>query len=114
MLTVHHTPAISLTTSSSRDIEADALILPVFEDDTLKDETDLDTASGGEIAAALARREVTGKAYDSSSRPCAAGRARECCSSEPARVPNSPLMVCGARRPRPDSRRANAASPASP
>ena len=64
MLTVHHTPAITPTTRTPREIETDLLIFPVFEHDTLKDEADLDTASGGEIAAALARREVTGKAYD--------------------------------------------------
>ena len=64
MLTVHHTPAITPTTRTPREIETDLLIFPVFEHDTLKDEPDLDTASGGEIAAALARREVTGKAYD--------------------------------------------------
>jgi len=64
MLTVHHTPAITPTIRTPREIETDLLIFPVFEHDTLKDEPDLDTASGGEIAAALARREVTGKAYD--------------------------------------------------
>jgi leucyl aminopeptidase len=64
MLTVHHTPAIALTTSTPRDIETDLLVFPVFEHDTLEDETDLDSASGGAIAAALARREVTGKAYE--------------------------------------------------
>ena len=64
MLTVHQTPSITLTTKCSRDIEADLLILPVFEDDPLTDEPDLDSASGGELSAALARREVTGKAYD--------------------------------------------------
>src|SRR5687767_3756338 len=65
MLTVHQTPAIALTAKPSRDIETELLILPVFEDDSLSEETDLDTASGGELAAALKRREVTGKAYDS-------------------------------------------------
>ena len=64
MLKVHHTPAITPTTRTSREIETDLLVFPVFEHDTLTDETDLDAASGGEIAAALARREVTGKPYD--------------------------------------------------
>jgi leucyl aminopeptidase len=64
MLTVHQTPSITLTTKCSRDLEADLLILPVFEDDPLTDEADLDSASGGALSAALARREVTGKAYD--------------------------------------------------
>lgn len=62
MLTVHHTPVVALTTRASGDIEADLLIFPVFEDDTLADEPDLDAASGGEIAAARARGEITGKA----------------------------------------------------
>jgi leucyl aminopeptidase len=64
MLTAHQTPAIALTTRSSRDIEADLLIFPVFEDDTLADEADLDGASGGEVAAARARGELKGKAFD--------------------------------------------------
>ena len=61
MLTVHRTPVIALTTRASSDIEADLLIFPVFEDDTLADEADLDAAAGGEIAAARARGEITGK-----------------------------------------------------
>ena len=64
MLTVHHTPAIALSSRASRDIEADLLILPVFEDDSLQDEADLDAASGGDLAAALSRREITGKAFE--------------------------------------------------
>ena len=61
MLTVHQTPAIVLTTRASSDIEADLLVFPVFEDDTLADEADLNAASGGEVAAARARGEITGK-----------------------------------------------------
>ena len=64
MLTVHRTPAIALTTRSSRDIETDLLIVPVFEDDTLADEADLDGASGGEVANARARGELKGKAFE--------------------------------------------------
>ena len=64
MLTVHQTPAIALTTRPSRDIETDLLIFPVFEDDTLEDEADLDGASGGEVATARARGEIKGKAFD--------------------------------------------------
>ena len=64
MPTVHRTPVIALTTNASNDIEADLLVFPVFEDDTLADEADLDAASGGEIKAARARGEITGKAFD--------------------------------------------------
>jgi len=61
---VHQTPAIALTTKPSREIETDLLIFAVFEDDTLTDEADLDGASGGEVASARARGELTGKAFD--------------------------------------------------
>ena len=64
MLIAHQTPAITVTTRSSRDIETDLLIVPVFEDDTLTDESDLDAASGGEVGAARARGEIGGKAFD--------------------------------------------------
>jgi leucyl aminopeptidase len=64
MLTVHQTPSITLATKPSREIETDLLILPIFEDDSLQDETDLQVASDGALAAALARREVTGKPYE--------------------------------------------------
>jgi leucyl aminopeptidase len=61
MLTAHQTPSVTPTTRAARDLEADLLILPVFKDDTLTDEPRLDEASGGALAAALARREVTGE-----------------------------------------------------
>ena len=64
MLTAHHIPAIVLTARSSREIETDLLILPVFEDDTLADEADMDSASGGEVTSARGRGELKGKAFD--------------------------------------------------
>ena len=64
MMTVHQTPAVALTTKASRDIETDLLVVPVFEDDTLTDEADLDGASGGEVARARTRGELMGKPFD--------------------------------------------------
>ncbi len=64
MHTVHKTPAVSVTTRSSRDIDTDLLIFPVFEDDDLADEPELDAASGGDIGRIRARGEFKGKAYD--------------------------------------------------
>ena len=64
MLTAHHTPTIVLTARLSRDIETDLLVFPVFEDDTLADEADMDGASGGEVSSARARGELKGKAFD--------------------------------------------------
>ncbi|MDA1183239.1 MAG: leucyl aminopeptidase [Acidobacteria bacterium] len=63
MLTVHQTPDVTLTARASRDIEADLLILPIVENAALADEPELDTASGGEVEAARARGEITGKAF---------------------------------------------------
>jgi leucyl aminopeptidase len=63
MLTVHQTPEVSLAARPSSDIETDLLIFPVFEDDALDDEPGLDAASGGEVNAARARGEITGKAF---------------------------------------------------
>ena len=64
MHTVHKTPAIALTARASRDLDADLLVLPVFEDDDLADEAALDEATGGDIAAARGRGEFRGKPYD--------------------------------------------------
>ncbi len=61
MLTVHQTPDVTLTARASNDIEADLLVFPVFDDDALADEPGLDAASGGEVGAAQARGEITGK-----------------------------------------------------
>ena len=64
MPTAHKTPAISVTARPSHDIETDLIVIPVFEDDDLSDETALDAASGGDIGRARARGEVKGKPYD--------------------------------------------------
>jgi len=59
--TVHRTPSVGVTSRSSRDIETDILVVPVFKDDILPEERDLDAASGGEIAGARARGEFKGE-----------------------------------------------------
>jgi leucyl aminopeptidase len=64
MQTVPETPAISPTTSSPDAIEADLLIIPVFEDDKPDDVSDLDSASSGQVSSARARGEFTGKAFE--------------------------------------------------
>ena len=64
MQTVPETPAITSTTNPLQTIEADLLIIPVFEDDDPADLADLDAASGGHIASARARGEFTGKAFE--------------------------------------------------
>jgi leucyl aminopeptidase len=61
---VHRTPPIGVVSTPSPDIETDFLVLPVFEDDILADEAELDTASDGEIAGARARGEFKGTPYE--------------------------------------------------
>jgi leucyl aminopeptidase len=64
MQTVHRTPDIRVTAQPTRDIDTDLLLIPIFEDDTLDDERDLDAAASGEVAAARAREELKGHPYD--------------------------------------------------
>src|SRR5258705_12388849 len=64
MQTVHKTPAVTLTARKTREVDADLLVIPVFEDDNLGDEPDLDRASGGEYAGACQRREFRGKPFE--------------------------------------------------
>src|SRR5258705_5153532 len=61
---VHKTPAVTATARKTRDLDADLLIIPVFEDDNLSDEPDLDRASGGEYGGARQRREFTGAPFE--------------------------------------------------
>ena len=64
MQTVHRTPALRVISGASREIEADLLIVPVFEDDTLTDEAELDAATGGEVAGSRSRGEFKGKSCE--------------------------------------------------
>ena len=64
MQIVHRTPEIGVTATPSQDVETELLVIPVFEDDTLEDEAGLDAASGGQVAAARARREFRAKPFD--------------------------------------------------
>ena len=73
MHTVHKTPAVTVTAKATRDLDADLLIIPVFEDDDLADEGELDTASGGEYTRARSRGEFTGKPFEQFLTPVAPG-----------------------------------------
>jgi leucyl aminopeptidase len=64
MHTVYKTPAVTATTRPTRDLGADLLVIPVFEDDDLKGERDLDRASGGEYGAAVKRGAFAGSLYE--------------------------------------------------
>ena len=64
MHTVYKTPAVTATTRPIRDLDADLLVIPVFENDSLNGDRDLDRASGGEYSAALKRGAFAGKLYE--------------------------------------------------
>ena len=58
------TPAVDFTERPTEALDADLVVIPTFIDDDLSDEADLDRASGGEVSAARARGELTGKPFD--------------------------------------------------
>ena len=64
MQTVFTTPAFTLTSQPAGELDADILLVPVFEADDLGDEPGLDAATGGELARARSRGELTGKACE--------------------------------------------------
>ena len=64
MHTAYRSPAITLTSQPSADLNADLLIFPVFTDDDFGDEAGLDAASGGEVLRAKVRGDLTGKLFD--------------------------------------------------
>ena len=64
MHTVHKTPRVTASQRATGDLEADVLVIPVFEDDTFADEPELDAAAGGDVSAAHARKEFRGTLYE--------------------------------------------------
>ncbi|HKH70182.1 MAG TPA: hypothetical protein VKA59_02475, partial [Vicinamibacterales bacterium] len=64
MHTAYRSPAITLTSQPSADLQTDLLVIPVFTDDDFSDEGTLHAASGGEVARARGRGELTGKLYE--------------------------------------------------
>ena len=61
---VHRTPVIVVVTAPLPDLDADLLVVPVFEDESAPGSAALDEASGGEITRAKARGEFKGKPSD--------------------------------------------------
>ena len=66
MHTVHKTPAVTVTAKATRDLAADLLLIPVFEDDELADEVDLARASGGSMGRPAAGASSPEKSSSSS------------------------------------------------
>lgn len=64
MQTHHRTPAVTVIARSAHELDADLLVIPVFEGDGFSDEPALDGATSGELSMAIARREFTGRPYD--------------------------------------------------
>src|SRR6186997_3227254 len=65
MHTVHRTPQLAITHQAVNTLNADLLVLPIFEADDFADLPGLDRATGGEITAAQTRRELRGSLYES-------------------------------------------------
>ena len=83
---------MTATARTTRDLETDLLIIPVFEDDTLSDEPDLDRASGGEYTAARRRGEFSGTLYEQLFTSLGGGLVPDC-------APRLPSNTSGALRP---------------
>jgi leucyl aminopeptidase len=64
MRTAYTTPDVALTTRPTDEIDADLLVIPVFQDDDLADEPGLDRAAGGEVTRARARGEFKAALFD--------------------------------------------------
>ena len=64
MFTGHRTPVVSLAGTPTQELEAEVLVIPVFEDDDLADLPGLNEASRGEIGRARERGELKGKPFE--------------------------------------------------
>ena len=64
MHTVHRTPALALATTTPRDVDADLIVVPMYEDEPALDVSGADDAVGGELARARSRGEVKGQAFE--------------------------------------------------
>jgi leucyl aminopeptidase len=60
----HRTPSFTLSTDPALALDVELVVVPVFEDDDLEDEPELDPATAGEVAAARGRKELTGRLYE--------------------------------------------------
>ena len=64
MHTVHRTPALALSTTTPKDIDADLVVVPTYEDEAALDLSGADDAVGGEHSRARSRGEIKGLAYE--------------------------------------------------
>jgi leucyl aminopeptidase len=64
MHSAHSTPAVRVISTPASDIDADLIVVPVFEGDDLRDEPTLDEGSGGELGHARARGAFRGSLYE--------------------------------------------------
>lgn len=60
----HKTPAVRATSSAASELDADLLVIPVFEDDDVAEHGELERASGGKVGEARARGELNGKPFE--------------------------------------------------
>ena len=64
MHTGHETPSVRCSADALRELPADVICAPIFEDDSAEDLQMLDTAVGGAIGRARASGELTGKPHE--------------------------------------------------
>ncbi len=64
MPSAYKVPTVTLSAAPASALDTDLVVVPVFVDDELTDEPDLDRASGGEVSRARERGALTGKPYE--------------------------------------------------